>query len=216
MIGRRCKAGDRLSRAALIGRALHASARRPTGGGARARSLGGCRPPRVPERCAAPRARAQQQNAPRRSATMAGEVHPVPFRTRKLSPPAPRVLRRKAVGERVVADLRGAFARGEGLRPLPPFSLRVGPPVPRARGAGGPLSAGGASRGAGTTACLDDVCCTRSAPPALARPLGCPVSFPSGSDGCHKTTFIRVCIPTARRWVGMFPEMYILSLHIQT
>ena len=34
-----------------------------------------------------------QPNAPRWSATMAGEVHPVPFRTRKLSPLAPMVLR---------------------------------------------------------------------------------------------------------------------------
>ena len=41
---------------------------------------------------------------------MAGEVHPVPFRTRKLSPPAPMVLRSKSVGEQDVADQRGAFA----------------------------------------------------------------------------------------------------------
>ena len=40
---------------------------------------------------------------------MAGEVHPVPFRTRKLSPPAPMVLRSKSVGEQDVADQRGAF-----------------------------------------------------------------------------------------------------------
>ena len=41
---------------------------------------------------------------------MAGEVHPVPFRTRKLSPLAPMVLRSKSVGEQDVADQRGAFA----------------------------------------------------------------------------------------------------------
>ena len=48
---------------------------------------------------------------------MAGEVHPVPFRTRKLSPPAPMVLRSKSVGEQDVADQRGAFSCAEGGRP---------------------------------------------------------------------------------------------------
>lgn len=43
---------------------------------------------------------------------MAGEAHPVPFRTRKLSPPAPMVLRSQSVGEQGAADQRGAFARG--------------------------------------------------------------------------------------------------------
>lgn len=43
---------------------------------------------------------------------MAGEVHPVPSRTRKLSPPAPMVLRSQSVGEQDVADQRGAFSRG--------------------------------------------------------------------------------------------------------
>ena len=45
---------------------------------------------------------------------MAGEVHPVPFRTRKLSPPAPMVLRSESVGEQDVADQRGAFSCAEG------------------------------------------------------------------------------------------------------
>ena len=40
---------------------------------------------------------------------MAGEVHLVPFRTQKLSPRAPMVLRRKSVGEQDVADQQGAF-----------------------------------------------------------------------------------------------------------
>ena len=40
---------------------------------------------------------------------MAGEVHPVPFRTRKLSPLAPMVLRSESVGEQDVADQQGAF-----------------------------------------------------------------------------------------------------------
>ena len=41
---------------------------------------------------------------------MAGEVHLVPFRTQKLSPRAPMVLRSKSVGEQDVADQQGAFA----------------------------------------------------------------------------------------------------------
>ena len=42
---------------------------------------------------------------------MAGEAHPVPSRTRKLSPRAPMVLRGKPVGEQDVADRRRAFRR---------------------------------------------------------------------------------------------------------
>lgn len=59
---------------------------------------------------------------------MAGEVHPVPFRTRKLSPPAPMVLRRKSVGEQDVADQRGAFPvpRGAARAPGGPPALGVG------------------------------------------------------------------------------------------
>lgn len=41
---------------------------------------------------------------------MAGEAHPVPSRTRKLSPRAPMVLRGKPVGEQDVADQRRAFS----------------------------------------------------------------------------------------------------------
>ena len=40
---------------------------------------------------------------------MAGEAHLVPFRTQKLSPRAPMVLRSKSVGEQDVADQQGAF-----------------------------------------------------------------------------------------------------------
>ena len=61
---------------------------------------------------------------------MAGEVHPVPFRTRKLSPPAPMVLRSESVGEQDVADQRGAFSCAEGGRPRagrPPLSRFASP-----------------------------------------------------------------------------------------
>ena len=40
---------------------------------------------------------------------MAGEAHLVPFRTQKLSPRAPMVLRSKSVGEQDVADQQGTF-----------------------------------------------------------------------------------------------------------
>ena len=57
-----------------------------------------------------------QPNAPRWSATMAGEVHPVPFRTRKLSPLAPMVLRSSPWESRTSltneGHLRAEAARG--------------------------------------------------------------------------------------------------------
>ena len=53
----------------------------------------------------------EPKNAPSWSATMAGEAHLVPFRTQKLSPRAPMVLRSESVGEQDVADQLGAFSR---------------------------------------------------------------------------------------------------------
>ena len=47
-----------------------------------------------------------------------GGDHPVPFRTRQLSPPSPRVLQRKAVGGQDVALAGGAF--------FVPFTVRSG------------------------------------------------------------------------------------------
>lgn len=84
-------------------------------------------------RCAALRARRsrpREPNARRWSATMAGEVHLVPFRTQKLSPPAPMVLRSQSVGEQVVADQRRAFI---AFAERAPAHVR-----------GGPLCVGGA------------------------------------------------------------------------
>ena len=45
---------------------------------------------------------------------MAGEAHLVPFRTQKLSPRAPMVLRSKSVGEQDVADQQGVFFMSRG------------------------------------------------------------------------------------------------------
>ena len=50
-------------------------------------------------------------NALCRPAAMAGEAHLAPFRTQKLSPRAPMVLRSESVGEQDVADQLGAFSR---------------------------------------------------------------------------------------------------------
>ena len=54
------------------------------------------------------------RNAAHRSAALAAGARPVPFRTRKLSRPAPMVLRGKPVGEQGAADRWTAFHRGEG------------------------------------------------------------------------------------------------------
>ena len=53
---------------------------------------------------------APQENAPCWPAAMAGEAHPVPSRTRKLSPLAPMVLRSESVGEQDAAAQQGAFS----------------------------------------------------------------------------------------------------------
>lgn len=66
----------------------------------------------------------RRQNAPRRPAAMAGEAHPVPSRTRKLSPRAPIVLRVEPVGDQDAAGRLGAFSPREGPRAergAPPF-----------------------------------------------------------------------------------------------
>ena len=57
-------------------------------------------------------------NAPSWSAAMAGEAHPVPSRTRKLSPRAPMVLRSQSVGEQDAADQLGAFSVSRSHREI--------------------------------------------------------------------------------------------------
>ena len=62
-----------------------------------------------------PRGSAPRERDPR------GGDHPVPSRTRQLSPPSPRVLQRKAAGGQGVALAEGAFlcAQGGGIAPGP-------------------------------------------------------------------------------------------------
>lgn len=76
-------------------------------------------------------------SAPRERDHRGGD-HPVPSRTRQLSPPSPRVLQREAAGGQGVALAEGAFlyapreARG-GTAPCGPF-LRFGEHRPAGRG----------------------------------------------------------------------------------
>lgn len=73
-------------------------------------------------------------SAPRERDHRGGD-HPVPSRTRQLSPPSPRVLQREAAGGQGVALAEGAFLlrrerpAGGGCCPCGPF-LRHGPPAP--------------------------------------------------------------------------------------
>ena len=116
MIGRRCKAGDSLSRAALIARAL--TRRIPAGAASCAwrvqlRSMMdtgsvelAVRPPGHAEGTLkrGRQSHRHKTSAAHRSAAMAGGARPDPFRTRKLSRRAPMVLRGQPVGEQGAAD----------------------------------------------------------------------------------------------------------------
>ena len=67
-------------------------------------------------------------NAAHRSAALAAGARPVPFRTRKLSRPAPMVLRGKPVGEQGAADRWTAFPHaGAGAPPLFALTGRLRP-----------------------------------------------------------------------------------------
>ena len=66
-------------------------------------------------------------SAPRERDHRGGD-HPVPSRTRQLSPPSPRVLQRKAAGGQGVALAEGAFLSApkkarRGMPPCGPFLL---------------------------------------------------------------------------------------------
>ena len=72
-------------------------------------------------------------SAPRERDHRGGD-HPVPSRTRQLSPPSPRVLQRKAAGGQGVALAEGAFlhAPGEARRGIAPAGFSRFGPGPRA------------------------------------------------------------------------------------
>ena len=144
MIGRRCKARERLSRAPLIGRALRDAFKAPplptVLKGHLPRAL--CGPQGAPS--AYPPLRSPRRNAPRGPAATAVGAHPDPYRTRKLSRPAPRVLQGRPCGRlgrrrppgRVARGLgRGGAngAPGRGTREGPPSRLRAFPAFTRRR-----------------------------------------------------------------------------------
>ena len=164
MIGRRCKAGDSLSRAALIARAL--TRRIPAGAAAcawrvqlkkvesrisgPASSLCGPQGTRKPPPHRGRHSHRLKTSAAHRSAAMAGGARPDPFRTRKLSRRAPMVLRGQPVGEQGAADRwtaldphpgglgRGGAAGDPPRRPLSlsPYRSAEGPPGPFSMGRG--------------------------------------------------------------------------------
>ena len=195
MIGRRCKAGDSLSRAALIARAL--TRRIPAGavsmclaGATQLRSIrisgpasSLCGPQGTRNAPPAWEARNRHKtSAAHRSAAMAGGARPDPFRTRKLSRRAPMVLRGKPVGEQGAADRWTALdpfsrARARGRRggiPLrgAPFLITQscfrGPPYFLCNGRCGGLFLCSPSSGP----------CAPSAPSSRDGAARCPAAFP--------------------------------------
>ncbi len=65
-------------------------------------------------------------SAPRERDHRGGD-HPVPSRTRQLSPPSPRVLQREAAGGQGVAFAEGAFLMRAARGPRGRFPLRASP-----------------------------------------------------------------------------------------
>ena len=126
-IGRRCKACERLSRAVLIARALlpvciilrGCIELRDRSCRALCNRQGGAEAPHRAALIQEPRG-----SAPRERDHGGGD-HPVPFRTRKLSPPSPRVLQRQAAG-RVGRRARGGrFSLFRAAHRARPTSRRV-------------------------------------------------------------------------------------------
>ena len=135
-----------MSRAALIARALSPASSGGPRGSHREGFQEGATDSHPLLRHAAPRARETIPNAPagaaHRSAATAWGARPVPFRTRKLSPIAPRVLRGQPVGGQGAADRWTARAvhreLGRGALRGPSFLRRGAVPFPGGPWAGVP------------------------------------------------------------------------------
>ena len=129
-------------------------------------------------------------SAPRERDHRGGD-HPVPSRTRQLSPPSPRVLQRKAAGGQGVALAEGAFlyapgeARG-GMLPLAGLSASWGTPE------------GAFPRPGGST---DGGACVTSADRGAGGPPG-GASLPGGPSfgRCAPARFCAVCAPCNQSW----------------
>ena len=115
MIGRRCKARERLSRAPLIGRALRDTFQAPSAPD-RSQESPSSSAVRPPGRLASatPPLRSPRRNAPRGPAALAAGAHPDPYRTRKLSRPAPMVLQGRPCGRLGRRRPPGRVARARG------------------------------------------------------------------------------------------------------
>ena len=123
-IGRSCKRREAFRRAVLIGRALApilliGRAGPGTDGSFASVAM---RPPGSPWfRHAGESALHERDHR--------GGDHPIPFRTRQLSPPSPKVLQRQAAGGQGVALMQGASAYIRGLCPF--FVASFGAPFTR-------------------------------------------------------------------------------------
>lgn len=115
MIGRRCKARERLSRAPLIGRALRDTFNVPPLPTV-LKNVPSSSAVRPPGRLASayPPSSSPRRNAPRGPAALAAGAHPDPYRTRKLSRPAPMVLQGRPCGRLGRRRPPGRVARARG------------------------------------------------------------------------------------------------------
>ena len=121
-IGRSCKRREAFRRAVLIGRALAPILPEREGGAWNGWILrfGRHAALRVPGfRRAGESALHERDHR--------GGDHPIPFRTRQLSPPSPKVLQRQAAGGQGVALMQGASAYIRGLCPFFLFGGRAAP-----------------------------------------------------------------------------------------
>ena len=121
-IGRSCKRREAFRRAVLIGRALAPILPEREGGAWNGWIL------RFGRHAAlrAPGFRRAGESALHERDHRGGD-HPIPFRTRQLSPPSPKVLQRQAAGGQGVALMQGASAYFQGLSALFSFSGPCGP-----------------------------------------------------------------------------------------
>ena len=145
-------------------------------------------------------------SAPRERDHRGGD-HPVPSRTRQLSPPSPRVLQREAAGGQGVALAEGAFlclrgsAREEmcGGAPHAPGEARRGDvPLRASSRLGGGTPEGAFPRPGGST---DGGACVTSADRGAGGPPG-GASLPGGPSfgRCAPARFCAVCAPCNQSW----------------
>ena len=153
-------------------------------------------------------------SAPRERDHRGGD-HPVPSRTRQLSPPSPRVLQREAAGGQGVALAEGAFLfaprkarRGVPLRAFPcsgPGPRRGPAPsrcqAPRIAEGPSPHRLGSRRRAPALAGLADGGACVTSADRGAGGPPG-GASLPGGPSfgRCAPARFCAVCAPCNQSW----------------